>query len=128
MAEELQLVRMKKAVEKMLVDIKTKSFPLSQIVIFGSVLTEEFNERSDLDLCFVCEDIALLSERQKIEIESYFPRVLGDELSIDVIYATPDKLRNGVQVFESMRQHGRVLWQSTWVDTFLNNTENTQRN
>jgi predicted nucleotidyltransferase len=111
MVEELQLVRKKKAVEKLLVDIRTKSFPLSQIVIFGSVLTEEFNERSDLDLCFVCEDITLLSEGQKIEIESYFPQVLGNELDIDFIYATPDKLRNGVQVFESIRKEGRILWQ-----------------
>jgi predicted nucleotidyltransferase len=108
---DLQIVRKKKSIEKLITNIKTLTFPVQKIILFGSVLTEKFNEHSDLDLCLICENEENLTLRQKNEIESYFYDTLGEETSVDFIYTTLDKLKNGDKVFKSLREKGRVLWE-----------------
>ena len=109
MNEELKLVRMKRAINTLLSDIKTRVFPVYQIIIFGSVVRKEITERSDMDVCIVCDDT--LTIQQKREIENYFYDILQDELSTDFIYCTQDKLLEGQKVFKNVRDEGRIIYE-----------------
>jgi len=100
---------MKRAINALISDIKAQAFPVEKIILFGSVLKKEFNEYSDLDICIVHKDE--LTERQLREIELYFKETVSDEINVDFVYCTLDKLMNGEHVFESIRREGVVLYE-----------------
>jgi len=109
---DLKLIRMKRAINTLLADIKNhRSFPatVDKIIVFGSVLTDEFNEYSDMDICIVY--IAEPDEKQKHGIENYFNDILQKEMNVDFTYCTDDTLKSGQQVFKSIREKGRVLYE-----------------
>ena len=105
---EIKLVRMKSALNDLISDIQTRSFPVDTIIMFGSVAKNSFNEHSDLDICVVSDDS--LSERQQREIESYFNDVLRNEIDVDFTYCTHGILASGSQVFRRIRNEGRILY------------------
>jgi len=105
---EFKLVRMKRAVNALISDVKNREFPADIIILFGSVLGSDFNEYSDLDVCIVHDNE--LSDRQNRELAAYFNKMLNDEMEVDFIFCDREKLKNGTHVFESIRKHGRVLY------------------
>ena len=109
MDTEVKLNRMKRAVNDLITDIKTRTFPVDRIILFGSVVNGGFNEYSDLDVC-ICHENEL-TIRQMREIEMYFKDALSDEMDVDFIYCTHEKLRDGQHVFERIRKEGRVLYE-----------------
>jgi len=106
---DLKLIRMKRAVNALISDIRNQYFPVDKIIIFGSVLNDSFNEYSDLDICLVCDDE--LTEKQMRTIENYIQNMLCGEISADFIYCTHEKLEFGQQVFESIREKGKILYE-----------------
>jgi len=110
-AEDLKLVRMKHAINSLIADVKTQDFPVDMILLFGSVLTGNFSEYSDIDICIVSEIEPTL--RQKSAIENYFSDKLKNELDADFIYCNRQKLMEGTHVFNSIRKEGVILWQHT---------------
>ena len=105
---EIKLVRVKSALNDLILDIKARTFPVDTIIMFGSVAANTFNEYSDLDICVVSND--LLSERQQREIECYFSDTLHNEIDVDFTYCTRDTLATGSQVFRRIRSEGRILY------------------
>ena len=106
---ELKLVRMKNAVNALISDIKNQTFPVDMIILFGSVVKDSINEHSDMDICIVSDDDIPIWEIR--EIENYFYDKTQDEFNLDFIYCDNDKLKNGKQVFENIRQEGRVIYE-----------------
>ena len=109
-AADFKLVRMKELVDGLVLDIKTRAFPVEAILVFGSAVSGGFDEYSDLDICVVYGKE--LSEREKLEIEVYFRDMVGDEIGVDFIYCDEKMLREGTRVFESIRRDGRVLYKN----------------
>ena len=107
-ATDLKLVRMKKAINNLLSDIKSKVLPVDAVILFGSVLNEKFNEYSDLDICIIHESD--LTIRQLRELELYFKELLADEVDANFIYCNREKLQQGHQVFDSIRKEGKVIY------------------
>ena len=103
------MVRKKRAINALIADIKTRSFPVDMIILFGSALNKNFNEYSDLDICIVHKQE--LKERQLRELELYFKDAVSNEVDIDFVYCSADKLQSGQHVFESIRKEGRVLYE-----------------
>ena len=112
---ETKINKKVKNLENLIADISTKEFPLQKIILFGSFVTNEFNEKSDLDLCLVYGDGITLSCRQKVEIESYIDSLVGDEMDVDFLYTTLEKLNSGGQVFNNIRREGLVLWEHSGI-------------
>lgn len=108
---ETKINRKAKCVESLIVDINPKKFPLQRIILFGSFVTNNFHERSDLDLCLIHEEGREPTCREKVEIESYIDSIVGEEMGVDFLYATPAKLETGNQVFNSIRRDGLILWE-----------------
>lgn len=104
-----------KCLETLIANIGTKDFPLQKIILFGSFATKQFNERSDLDLCLVHEADKEPACREKVEIEAYIDNFVGDEMDVDFLYTTLNKLEEGNQVFESIRKEGLVLWEHSGI-------------
>ena len=105
---DLKLVRMKTAVNTLITNVKTKTFPADMIILFGSIIRNDINEYSDMDVCVVSDEE--LTIREKRDIENYFYDMAQDEFKLDFVYCNKDKLENGTQVFEKIRQEGRVIW------------------
>jgi len=107
--EDLKIVRMKRAINALIGDIKNKSFPVEKIIVFGSALGEGFNEHSDLDICVVSNNE--LNEKQKHTLENYITNMLQGEVAVDFIYCTNETLQTGSQVHKSIREKGRVMYE-----------------
>jgi len=105
-----KLERKVKLINNMISSISNKVFPLSYIVIFGSVLTDKFDENSDLDICFIHEDESTLSSTQQNDIERFFRQSVGEEMELDYTYATLSTFLLGKDVFEDIRNKGLILW------------------
>ena len=105
---DIKQVRMTKVFNALVDDIKTKNFAADMIILFGSIVRNDINEHSDMDICIVADDD--LSIKQMRDIENYFYDKAQDEFKLDFIYCNRDKLINGSQVFESIRQEGRVIY------------------
>ena len=101
------------SINNMIANISRESFPLSYIVLFGSVLTNGFDENSDLDICFIHEDDVELTATQQNDIERFFRWSVGDKVSLDYTYATLSTFLSGQDVFESIRSEGVILWKRT---------------
>lgn len=106
---ELKLVRMKRAANALFSDIKAMTFPAERIILFGSFAKDCIHERSDMDICLVSDEE--LTVKQQREMERYFHDMSQDEFSLDFVYCDNNKLKNGSQVFESIRRDGRVLYE-----------------
>jgi len=106
---EVKLVRMKKTINRLIADIKTKTFPVDMIILFGSVAKGKIHELSDMDICIVSDEE--LSIRKMREIENYFYDQVDDEFTLDFIHCDTHKLKNGEYVFERIRQEGRILYE-----------------
>ena len=106
---DLKVVRMKQAVNALLSDIKTQAFPADMIILFGSVAKNNINEFSDMDICIVSDEE--LTVRQMRVIENYFYDMVQGEFNLDFVYCDKVKLENGTQVFERIRQEGRVIYE-----------------
>ena len=103
-----KLVRMKQTANALIANIKTTTFPADAIILFGSIANNNINERSDMDVCVVSNED--LSVKQKRNIENYFYDMVQDEFKLDFVYCNKDKLASGNQVFESIRQKGRIIY------------------
>ena len=104
-----KLIRMKNTINALIADIKTQTFTADMIILFGSIVRDDISEYSDMDICVVSdEDLAICYKR---EIENYFYDMAGDEFNLDFIYCDKDKLKNGKQVFENIRQEGRIIYE-----------------
>ena len=104
----IKQVRMKKAVNTLIADIKTQSFPADMIILFGSIARNSISEHSDMDICIVSEED--LSIRQIRDIENYFYHMAQGEFKLDFVYCDRDKLASGNRVFESIRNEGRIIY------------------
>ena len=110
---ETKINRKIRCLEALLDSITSRSFPLQKIILFGSFATKSFDEYSDLDLCLIYEKDKVPSCREKVEIEGYIDDLVGDEMDVDFVYATDEKLEAGSQVFDSIRKEGLILWEHT---------------
>ena len=107
--QDPKLIRIKNIANALFMDIKTKTFPVDMIILFGSTAKNIIHERSDMDICIVSDEE--LSITQKREIENYFYDMTQSEFNPDFVYCDKDKLQNGKQVFEKIRQEGRVIYE-----------------
>ena len=107
--DEFKIIRMKRCLNALIVDISNKSFDVDRIILFGSVARGDFNERSDLDVCVVSENI---DSRQRLEIGHYFEEFLEDEIEVDFIFCNMETLMEGVSVFQSIREEGLILYEN----------------
>ena len=105
---DVKLARMKNAINALIADIKTQTFPADAIILFGSIAKNDINEYSDMDICIVSEED--LQIRQKRDIENYFYDMAQGEFKPDFVYCNKDKLTSGSQVFENIRQEGRIIY------------------
>jgi len=112
---DTKINRKVKCLESLIVDMEYRKFPLRQIILFGSFSTNNFHERSDLDLCLIHDDGREPTCTEKVAIESYVDSHVGEEMNVDFLYATPIKLENGRQVFDSIRKEGLILWQHSGI-------------
>jgi|GEM_PF-6640775 len=110
---ETKINRKVKCLENLISNIGLKKFPLLKIILFGSFVSGDFHERSDLDLCFVFDEDKEPTIREKIEIESYFDAAVGAEMDVDFLYATNERVIEGDRVFKNIREKGVVLWKHT---------------
>ena len=108
--DEIKLVRMKKALCALLDDIKTKTFPVDKVILFGSVARDDIHEHSDVDICIVSDD-ELTPRQKRVEIESYFHDMAKTDFTPEFLYCNNYQVRNGKEIFESIRKDGRVLYQ-----------------
>jgi predicted nucleotidyltransferase len=106
--DDLKLVRMTRAINRLIDDIRLQHLPAEKIIMFGSTVRDELTEYSDLDICILSEEE--LSERQMKETERYFKETLQEEMPVNFIYCNRDKLMNGTKVYESIRNEGLVLY------------------
>jgi predicted nucleotidyltransferase len=106
---ELKRVRMTRAINHLIENIRLQKLPADKIVIFGSVARNEMTEYSDLDICILNE--GELSERQMNEIERYFHDTLQEEMPVNFIYCNREKLAAGTHVYKSIRNEGLVLYE-----------------
>ena len=97
--------------EALIKDIPNRSFPLEKIILFGSFASNRFHPRSDLDLCLIHPSAQSPTPTEKVAIESYFDHLVGQQMDVDYVYATPEKLTTGSQVFASIRKEGLILWE-----------------
>lgn len=109
----MALERKVDAVNAMIANISHENFPLCYIIMFGSVLTDNFDENSDLDICFIHDDDIALTHEEQNAIERFFRQSVGNEVELDYIYATLSTFFSGQDVFESIRNEGVVLWKRT---------------
>ena len=107
--QSTKIERMKKAVNALISDIKSRTFPADKIILFGSIAKDCIHERSDMDICIVSEEE--LTIPQKREIENYFFDMVQDEFVPDFVYCNIDTLKTGTQVFSSIRNEGKVLYE-----------------
>jgi len=105
-----KIVRMKRAINALLEQIQNKSFPVERIILFGSVLTQKFNEYSDLDLCIVVD--RELSSRDLRMFEQEMQESLDGEIEANFIYCTSSKLEKGEYVFQDIKEKGVTVWQA----------------
>lgn len=112
---DTKINRKVRCVEALLASVKTKTFPLYKIILFGSFSTGKFHERSDLDLCLVYEADKEPSHQDKVWIESYIDDIVGHEMNVDYVYAPLARLTDGCQVFDSIRKEGLVLWEHSGI-------------
>ena len=108
---DIKVNRKVKCIETLVSEITEKDFPLESVIMFGSFATGTFHERSDLDLCLVHDDDKEPTYGEKVEIESYFDKIVGAEMAVDYIYVPVMKMKTGNQVFNSIRESGLVLWE-----------------
>jgi len=112
---DTKINRKVKCLESLITNIQRMEFPLQQIILFGSFSTNNFHERSDLDLCLIHEVDREPTCTEKVAIESYIDNFVSEEMSVDFLYTTPTKLETGRQVFSSIRKEGLVLWQHSGI-------------
>ena len=107
-SKELYVNKLSRLVKNLIDDIKLQTFPLCRIVLFGSFVEGKFTARSDLDICCVYDNE--LTGEERYFIEKYFRTALGDETDLDFLYATEERVKNGLKVFKSIREEGVEIW------------------
>ena len=112
---DIKINRKIKSLENLISDIKSKELPLQRVILFGSFATNNFNEKSDLDLCLVYEKDKKPSCKDMVEIEAYIDSLVSHEMCVDFMYATSEQIETGSRVFNSIRREGLVLWEHSGI-------------
>ena len=108
----LKTVRIKNLVEKLKQNIKEQSFDIDQIILFGSCAKKQFKPNSDIDICVVTEKASQYN-CYDLKLERYLRDFLEEEeLQLDILYITKEKLEKGNRVEKEIRKDGIVIYEN----------------
>jgi len=87
---------------------------INKVILFGSILKNNFNRNSDIDVIVLSNDFKKMGFLKRLELLSHARIGSSREIPMDIIGYTPDefnKLSKESIVLKEVKRSGKIIWQ-----------------